>query len=149
MTNRKRAAPWIIALLSLAVVCAAATMFVRADNGPVERTVPLTSAPPWQAALDGRAGRLFITGFVAGGTGGRVVSVVDTTTGRLVATVAADNSPEVQPLLDTRTHHLFLFGGSGVTVLDTANERVVATVAVGATWPRSTRRTTISLSPIE
>ncbi len=130
----KRAAPWIITLLSLAVVCggAGAALVVRADNGPVERTVALSSMPPWQTALDGRAGRLYITGFVAGGTGGRVVSVVDTTTGRLVATVAADNSPDVQPLLDTRTHHLFLFGGSGGAVLDTTSERVAATVPVGA-----------------
>jgi len=58
--------------------------------------------------------------------------VVDTTTGRLIAAAAADSSPEVQPLLDARTHHLFLFGDNGGAVLDTSSERVAATVPVGA-----------------
>ncbi len=131
MTSDKRAASWIIALLSLMVIGAGAALSVHTDTGPVERTVALSSMSPWQATLDGRAGRLYVTGFGTSGNGGRTVSVVDTTTGRLIAAAAADSSPEVQPLLDARTHHLFLFGDNGGAVLDTTSERVAATVPVG------------------
>ncbi len=134
MTSPKRAALWIIALLSFAVVCSSVVMAVRADNGPIERTVALGAMPPWQVALDGRAGRLYITGFGAGSASGRIVSVLNDVTGTLLRTDRAGISPEAVAV-DEQAARAFVIGnGNGygvVTALDTRSGAVMRSVRVG------------------
>lgn len=132
--TRRRA---LVGLALLAVLAVLGGMMVvqGAHTNPVVATItvgPNPGADAGQITVDAQTGRAFVTAPSLPGLIGKTVSVLDTSAGTLLRTVAVGANP-TGVAVDTRSGHVFVGNADDGTVsmLDARSGVVLRTIAVG------------------